>query len=423
MNVIANPRPAIAKIAPERLDVSFTEPKPAAAGAQRALVYAVEPDRANAATLMTVVDGSRAKCEIFSNSVGLINALSRAAPDMIFLDVSTEGTDAVEALHALSQCAYPGVLQLMSNPGVLMVEPLRQLARLQSLQVATPLLKPLEISVLKNAVRDLGTSVSQTPLPQFHLEEAIRNGWVQFWYQPKISLRNKTLVGMETFVRVFHPHKGLVPPSTVLRNADERALITLAHHALTETGIASARLSELGLNPTIAVNVTLKGLRTLPVARIFRDYVAKTTRQPQWIFDVSEEDIANNAGSLKDLDAVFRSIGIKLAVDNYTGKLLPRATLKDLPIAEIKISPAAVAHCATRPDDAAACRALIEMAHLLQSTAVAIGVETVAQSLALQQMGCDVGQGFLFGHPLPLEQIINIIRQRSVSAKPAARAR
>ena len=155
MNVIANPRPAIAKIAPERLDVSFTEPKPAAAGAQRALVYAVEPDRANAATLMTVVDGSRAKCEIFSNSVGLINALSRAAPDMIFLDVSTEGTDAVEALHALSQCAYPGVLQLMSNPGVLMVEPLRQLARLQSLQVATPLLKPLEISVLKNAVRDL----------------------------------------------------------------------------------------------------------------------------------------------------------------------------------------------------------------------------------------------------------------------------
>jgi EAL domain-containing protein (putative c-di-GMP-specific phosphodiesterase class I)/CheY-like chemotaxis protein len=418
MNVSVNPRPVS-----ERLDVSFTDPRPAPGAANRALVYAVESDRANAATLMTVIDGSRAKCEIFSNSVGLINAMSRAAPDMIFLDVSTDGTDAVETLHALSQCAYPGVLQLMSNPGVLMVEPLRQLARLQSLQVLPPLLKPLEISALKKAVRDLGTTVSQAPLPQFHLEEAIHNGWVQFWYQPKISLRNKTLVGMETFVRVFHPHKGLVPPSTVLRNADERALITLAHHALTETGVASARLSELGLNPTIAVNVTLKGLRTLPVARIFRDYIAKTSRQPQWIFDVSEEDIANNSSSIKDLDAVFRSIGIKLAVDNFTGKLLPQTALRELPITEIKLSPAAVAHCATRPDEAASCKALIDMAHQLQATAVAIGVETVAQSMALQQLGCDVGQGFLFGHPLPLEQIINIIRQRSVAAKPAARAR
>ena len=411
-NVATSPRPSA-----QPPEVSFSESHATAGGAQRALVFAVKSDRANAATLMTIIDGSRAKGEIFSKSAGLVNALSRASPDMIFLDVCTEGTDAVEALHALSQCAYPGMLQLMSNPGVLMVEPLRQLARLQSLQVMPPLLKPLEMSVIKSVMKDLRPVVSQAPLPQFHLEEAIRNGWVQFWYQPKISLRSKTLVGMETFVRVFHPHKELVPPSTVLKNADERALTALAHHALTETGIASARLSELGLNPTIAVNVTLKGLRTLPVARIFRDYVAKTGRQPQWIFDVSEEDIANNRADHKDLNAVFRSIGIRLAVDNFNGKLLPRAALLDLPITEIKLSPAAVAHCATRPDEAATCKALINLAHELKSTAVAIGVETVAQSLALERLGCDVGQGFLFGHPLPLEQIINIIRQRSVSAK------
>ena len=399
-------------------EIAFTAP--AAPQPQKALVYAIESDRAHANTLMAITDGSRARCEVFSNCAGLVNAMSRATPDMIFLDVTTEGTDAVETLHALSQCAYPGMLQLMSQPGVMMVEPLRQLARLQSLQVMAPLVKPLEIATVKGILRDLRPTVSQVQLPQFNLEEAIKNGWVQFWYQPKISLRNKTLVGMETFVRVFHPHKGLVPPATVLRNAEERTLISLAHHALTETASASARLSDLGLNPTIAVNVTLNALRILPIARIFRDHMAKTTRQPNWIFDVSEEDIANNKTTLKELDAVFRGVGIRLAVDNFTGKLLPRSALRDLPITEIKLSPSAVAHCDSRPDSAANCKTLIDLAHELQSTAVAIGVETVAQSLALQKLGCDVGQGFLFGHPLPLEQIIAIIRQRSVPAsKPA----
>lgn len=393
-------------------DIAFEE---GAAKPVRALMFAVESDPSAAKTLMAIADSSNVRCEVFQNCAGLANALSRTTPDIVFLDVTMEGTDAVEALHAMSQCAYPGILQLMSTPDVLMVEPLRQLARLQSLQVQAPLLKPLEIAAVKTLLRDVRSTVSQTELPNFQLEEAIRAGWVQFWYQPKISLRTKTLVGMETFVRVFHPHKGLVPPSTVLKNADDRGLIALAHHALVETGAASQRLGDLGLYPTIAVNVTLKALRTIPIARIFRDYVAKTTRQPNWIFDVSEEDIANNRPILKELDAVFRSIGIKLAIDNFNGKLLPRTALRDLPISEIKINPSAVAHCDTKPEDAANCRTLIDLAHEIQATAVAIGVETVGQSQALAKLGCDVGQGFLFGHPLPLEQIIAIIRQRSVA--------
>lgn len=402
-------------------DVSFTE-SAAARGQPRALMFAVDSDRSSANTLMAIADAANVKCEVFENCAALSNAMVRRTPDIIFLDVTTEGTDAVESLHALSQCAYPGILQLMSNPGVLMVEPLRQLARLQSLNVQPPLLKPLEISAVKTLLRDLHSTVSQTELAHFRLEEAIRSGWVQFWYQPKIDLRARTLVGMETFVRVFHPHKGLVPPALVLKNADERALVALAHHAMTETAAAGSRLAELGLHPTIAINVTLKALRTIPVARIFRDYVAKTSRQPNWLFDISEEDIANNRPALKDLDAVFRSIGIKLAVDNFTGKLLPRAALRDLPIQELKINPSAVAHCHTRPEDAAHCKTLIDLAHQLGCAAVAIGVETNAQSQALIKLGCDVGQGFLFGHPLPLEQIVAIIRQRSVTvSKPGPR--
>jgi len=395
------------------LDLVFDEkPLPG----PKAVAFAVERDHRAGHTLQTACESSHVRCELFENSGALASAMSRSIPDLVFLNVTADAADAVEGIHALSQCAYPGMVQFTSENGVLMVEPLRQLARLHSLQALPPMTKPLELSALKSMLRNVTSTVSQAGVPQFGLEEAIRSGWVQFWYQPKISFRTKTLVGIETFVRVFHPHKGLVPPAAVLRNADERAIIALAHHALTETGVASARLSELGLHPAIAINLSLKALRVLPVARIFRDYVAKTSRQPNWIFDVSEEDIAENRPTLKDLDAVFRSIGIRIAVDNFGGGLLPRAVLKELPISEIKIAPGAVSRCDRSSDDARTCKGMIELAHELGATAVAIGVETVAQSLALQRLGCDVGQGFLFGQPLPLEQIMAIIRQRSVSS-------
>jgi EAL domain-containing protein (putative c-di-GMP-specific phosphodiesterase class I) len=91
---------------------------------------------------------------------------------------------------------------------------------------------------------------------------------------------------------------------------------------------------------------------------------------------------------------------------------------------ELKLSPKYVAHCHSHATHIDVCKALIHLAHGLQSSAVAIGVETSAQAKALQHIGCDVGQGFLYGHPLPFEQLIAMIKQRAAaqSFAPAAPA-
>ncbi len=95
----------------------------------------------------------------------------------------------------------------MSQPGVMMVEPLRQLARLQSLQVMPPLAKPLEIATVKGLLRDLRPTVSQAQTAAVQSRGSNQKRLDSILVSAKISLRNKTLVGMETFVRVFHPHK------------------------------------------------------------------------------------------------------------------------------------------------------------------------------------------------------------------------
>lgn len=393
------------------LDVAFQEQPP------RAVVFVVERDRSSADTIMDLSQTARIRCNVFESCGTLTDAIARGgSPDLIFLDVTTDGADAVEVLHALSQARYRGILQPMSERGVLMVGPIRQLAQLHGLQALEPLTKPLDQLSVETLFGTLTPAVSQTKNAPISIDDAIKNNWLQFWYQPKINFRNKTLVGMETFVRLFHPHKGLLSPASVLKNADERSLTALAQHGLVDTATAGARLLELGLNPTIAINVTLKALTTLPVARIVRDYIGRTGRQPSWIFDVDEEDLARNRAMIKDIDAMLRSVGVKLAVDNFKGKSIPSTSLRELPIAELKISSALVARCDSKPEDAAACKKVIDLAHDMLSIAVAVGVETSQQSQALQRMGCDIGQGFLFGQPLPLEQIIAMVRQRSVPA-------
>jgi EAL domain-containing protein (putative c-di-GMP-specific phosphodiesterase class I) len=165
-------------------------------------------------------------------------------------------------------------------------------------------------------------------------------------------------------------------------------------------------------------------LQTLPITPIFRDYVGRTGHQRNWIFDVSEEDIVKSRSVIKNIGAVFHSVGIRLAIDNFSGRILTRSDLEELPVSEIKLRPKFVTNCDSKLDHSDVCKGLIDLAHNFQCTAVAIGVETTEQCLALQRMGCDVGQGFLFGHPLPLEQFIGMVRRRSIKdrSKTAASA-
>ena len=388
------------------------------------VVFVVEAASLGTEAFLTEALDFGIRCETFSDCAAFANALSECTPDLVLLDVTTEGTNAVEVLHTLSKASYPGIIQLTSNPGVSMVEPIRQLAQLQSLQVLQPLTRPIDRTAVISALRGLTSKVSQNRAQPIRLDEAIRNGWVKFWYQPKIDIRKKSLSGLEAFVRLFHPHKGLLPPATILNNADDESLTALLHHALLEARAVGSELSTLGLKIPISINSTLKALQTLPTAPIFREHLASTGHLRSLIFDVSEEDITKHRAVIENIGPFLRAAGISLAIDNFSGRVLPRSTLQDLPITELKLSPKYVAHCHSQSTYGDVCKALVHLAHDLKSVAVAIGVETSAQAQALEQIGCDVGQGFLYGHPLPLEQLVAMIKQRAAgqSFKVTARA-
>ena len=89
--------------------------------------------------------------------------------------------------------------------------------------------------------------------------------------------------------------------------------------------------------------------------------------------------------------------------------------LKELPFAELKLDRAFVTDCGTDKVNAPLCKTVIDLAHNFGSRAVAIGIEKASDALALVSMGCDYGQGFLLGQPMPEERFISLLRQRAAS--------
>jgi EAL domain-containing protein (putative c-di-GMP-specific phosphodiesterase class I) len=95
--------------------------------------------------------------------------------------------------------------------------------------------------------------------------------------------------------------------------------------------------------------------------------------------------------------------------------------LDQLPFAELKLDRSFVTDCSTDKVNAPLCKTVIDLAHRFGSVAVAVGIEKASDALALVSMGCDYGQGFLLGQPMPEERFISLLQQRSgAHGRPAA---
>ena len=99
----------------------------------------------------------------------------------------------------------------------------------------------------------------------------------------------------------------------------------------------------------------------------------------------------------------------------FRPRLFLARRLKELPFAELKLDRTFVTDCGTDKVNAPLCKTVIDLAHNFGSVAVAIGIEKASDALALVSMGCDYGQGFLLGQPMPEERFVSLLRQRAAT--------
>ncbi len=237
------------------------------------------------------------------------------------------------------------------------------------------------------------------------LRLAIERQEFVLFYQPQVNIHTGRVVGMEALLRWQHPERGLLNPTTFIAVAEESGLIEPIGQWVLRSACQRAKAwQDTGYPPVkIAVNISARQLnRPREFSKGLSRILSSTGLDPRYLeLEMTESLLWQNA---EENIAVLRKLGqdgMRIAVDDFGTGYSSLQYLRQLPIDTLKIDRSFVRDIETDPEDAAIIHAVVAMAHSLELQVTAEGVETRGQLEALQRLGCDEYQGYLFSKPLP----------------------
>jgi diguanylate cyclase (GGDEF)-like protein/PAS domain S-box-containing protein len=251
---------------------------------------------------------------------------------------------------------------------------------------------------------------------RLELEESLRGavdrGELRLHYQPQISLATRKIVGAEALIRWQHPNKGLVPPGDFIPLAEDSGLIVPIGAWVISTACAQAKVwQSMGL-PLVRVAVNLSGIQFTEsnVVDTVRDALETSGLDPmRFEVELTETIMMRQIQKMIATVGELKRLGIRITMDDFGTGYSSLAYLKHFDFDTLKIDRSFVKDLTSDNNSSAIVEAIIAMSHILDISTLAEGVETPEQSAALQRLGCDEVQGFLFGRPVDADTMTAIL--------------
>jgi diguanylate cyclase (GGDEF)-like protein len=238
---------------------------------------------------------------------------------------------------------------------------------------------------------------------EHELRLAIARKQLSMHYQPRIDLHNGRLLGAEALLRWHHPELGRVSPATFIPLAEEVGLIDeigpwVLRDVCEQLAVWQAAGFAIG---TVAVNVSGRQFKTNNLVTLVRQALDSSGIAPHTLeLEVTESILIDDVESVIDVLGQLRQLGVSVALDDFGTGYSSMAYLRKLPIDVLKIDQSFVRDLAHDEGAGTIVQAIIAMAHALQKSVVAEGVETLAQATLLRAWGCNEAQGYYFSHPI-----------------------
>ncbi|MGM9487537.1 putative bifunctional diguanylate cyclase/phosphodiesterase [Ideonella sp. YS5] len=250
---------------------------------------------------------------------------------------------------------------------------------------------------------DHGSSATLTLLGE--MRRALQRHELRLFIQPKLHLLDGTLVGAEALVRWQHPERGLVPPLEFIPFAEETGFIhELSLWVVGEAARLLAQWLPNGVLPRLSVNLSVHDLMKVDLVERLEQRLASHGVPPQALcLEITESAIMSDPERAMQTLHALKALGFKLSIDDFGTGYSSYATLRNLPVDELKIDMSFVRAMDRVPKDAMIVRSIIEVAHNLELSVVAEGVENEQISQQLARLGCDQAQGWHIGRPMPAE--------------------
>jgi len=260
---------------------------------------------------------------------------------------------------------------------------------------------------------DLNTSLRASLALELDLRKGLNEHQLVLYYQPQFSLAGRELVGMEALMRWQRTPESLLMPGEFIPVAESSGLIIeMGAWAVLQAARQLAAWLAVGLKPApIAVNVSARQCLNRDIVDVVRLALQETRIPPALLrLEITESIAMSNVDQVIELLQAIRALGVGLALDDFGTGFSSLSYIKRFPIDEIKIDRSFVIDIASNREDLAIVRATIALAHGLNMKVVAEGIETEAQGQILISERCDVGQGYLYGFPQPINQVTRLVR-------------
>jgi diguanylate cyclase (GGDEF)-like protein/PAS domain S-box-containing protein len=249
------------------------------------------------------------------------------------------------------------------------------------------------------------------------LRRALERGELRLDYQPIVSLKDGSIASVETLLRWRHPERGLVSPEEFIGVAEECGLIEPIGCWVLETACTQAarwhalRPDERPLG--ISINLSVRQLTQRDLEATVAQALQRSRIEPSSVcLEITESILLEEPDSVSDTITRVSRLGVRFVLDDFGTGYSSLAYLTRLPIDGLKVDRSFVEELGRDRRSTAITTAIVRMAHALSLEVTAEGVETEQQARALQELRCELAQGFHFHRPLSAEALTELLTQR-----------
>jgi diguanylate cyclase (GGDEF)-like protein len=389
-----------------------------------ASAYVLDDEPQIAALVCKVLGTCGIEPKQFTAPEPFLAELELAPPELVVLDLSLGQSDAVEIIRHLEILKYKGEVLLISGRDQATLVEIARIGSRHGLTMLTPLRKPFRAANLKQRLTaprgDMPAAAAERSPDDkspkdvlIQLVDALRNNWLEVWYQPVIDLKSMTVFGAEALVRARHPYYGVIAPANLLPPAGHSAYEPLSKFVLGQAMADWRRFVDQGLRLRLAVNVPVSVIHTPDFIGLIRSILPTDASFPGLTIEITEDEIIRDPKWAREIAIQLMLYNVGISIDDFGSAYASLSRLNELPVVEVKIDRSFVAGCSSDRHKRGLCQTVVELAHRFGATACAEGVDTPEDLRELIEMGCDTAQGFLFAEPMPADKLAATLLARS----------
>ncbi|RNF40763.1 EAL domain-containing protein [Planococcus salinus] len=259
---------------------------------------------------------------------------------------------------------------------------------------------------------DLKTATKRLVVLESELRKAIETKSFTMLYQPKVNIKTDRIIGLEALIRWESDKLGIVSPSEFIPFAEENGLIIPLSEAIIEKVCGEFIRLELGkrADMPISINVSSIHFQQHSFVSSLKAIFEKMNCQPSFFeLELTEGTIMANAAETSMKLKELKQLGFRISVDDFGTGYSSLSYLSRFPLDYLKIDKSFITTILSAKENEYIVDAVVQLAHSLHLEVIAEGVEAVEQVELLQTLGCDIVQGYVFGKPMPAEDISHYI--------------